>query len=38
LDTTQKIDEECVKNGYAIKITHETTFEEIGVFLKTKYS
>ena len=38
LDTTLKIDEECVKNGFAIKITHETTFEEIGVFLKSKFS
>lgn len=33
LDTTIKINDESVKNGHAIKITKETTEEELGKFI-----
>ena len=34
LDTTIKINEKSVENGYAIKMTDKTTFEEVGNFIR----
>tara|TARA_B110000881_G_C18512211_1_gene482874 strand:- start:271 stop:1080 length:810 start_codon:yes stop_codon:yes gene_type:complete len=34
LDTTPKLNEQCILQGNAIKITEETTFESIGEFIQ----
>jgi len=36
LDTTVGINEVCVKNGYSIKITQDTTFRDIEKFINNK--